>query len=282
MASFRETGRETGAGVLRGRIAVFAGPSLPAPARPDNPRFAWLAPAVAGDAYALARARPAAVVLIDGLFDEWPAIRHKELLELIAGGVPVVGAASMGALRAAELHGLGMIGAGRIFRAYASGHLTGDDEVAVLHGPEALGWTALTEALVNVRATLARAVRDRIVAADFARAALRLARATFYKDRTWAGLIQTLAPRPDLARGARALEAWLPAGRVNLKRLDAVLALDAALALVDAPAAAPARGPGPPRSLFAEALADQVRRGITRPETHPAPRAAGASPPPPT
>ncbi len=274
--------REGDAGALRGRIAVFAGPSLPPPERPDHPRFAWLAPAVAGDAYALAEARPLAVVLIDGLFDDWPAIRHKELLDLIAEGIPVIGAASMGALRAAELHGLGMIGAGRIFEAYARGHLTGDDEVAVLHGPEAMGWAPLTEALVNVRATLWRAVRDRVVPADFARAALRRAQATFYKDRTWASLIHGLAPCPDLARGARALEAWLPAGRVNLKRRDAALALDAALTLVDAPAAAPRGRPRPPRSLFAEALADQVRRGITRPETHPAPRAASVSPPPPT
>ena len=80
-------------------------------------------------------------MLIDGLFDASPAVRHKELLQLMARGVPVIGAASMGALRAAELAPFGMIGVGRIFTAYAAGALVGDDEVALLHGPEELGWT---------------------------------------------------------------------------------------------------------------------------------------------
>jgi hypothetical protein len=261
---------------LAGRVAVFAGPSLPPESRPDDPRLVWLHPAAAGDAYVVAQARPRVVVLIDGLFDAWPAIRHKELLDLMAAGIPVVGGASMGALRAAELGSFGMIGVGRIFTAYAEGRLTGDDEVAVLHGPGALDWAVLTEALVNVRATLQRAVRERVVTADVARTTLQVARSVFYKDRTWAGLVDALAGRPALAGQARALEAWLPRGRVNLKQADARACVSVALTLGDA-AAAPIAPP--PRSPFAEALAAQVAGGLTDPERPFAPR-PGTAPPP--
>src|SRR5688572_32760283 len=54
---------------------------------------------------------------------------------LFRSGVRVFGAASMGALRAAELQPFGMIGVGQVFQAYRRGHLTDDDEVAVAHGP---------------------------------------------------------------------------------------------------------------------------------------------------
>jgi hypothetical protein len=249
------------AGDVSGQIVVFAGPSLPPRVRPEDPRFTWLAPAVAGDAYRLEHAGPKAVVLIDGLFDAWPAIRHKELLQLMARGVPVIGAASMGALRAAELHDFGMIGVGRIFQAYVSGALIGDDEVAVMHGPEEMDWAALTEAMVNVRATVLRAVRRGIVHVRAGRFILRTAKATFYKERTWAGLIGAMKVLGARSPGqVRALENWLPHGRVNLKQVDALAALATALRLVSGSAASP---PFPPQTLFATALAEQVSKGVT-------------------
>ena len=51
-------------------------------------------------------------------------------------GIQVLGASSMGALRAAELHGFGMIGYGTIFEWYRDGLIDGDDEVALWHEPE--------------------------------------------------------------------------------------------------------------------------------------------------
>lgn len=213
----------------RGRIAVFSGPSLPGALRPLDPAFSWLPPAAAGDAVRLAAGRPDAVVLIDGLFDSVPAIRHKELLNLMAEGIPLIGGASMGALRAAELHSFGMVGVGRIFRAYRAGRLVGDDEVALMHGPADWDWTPLTEALVNVRATVLAAVRARIIELDHGREVITLARGVFYKERTWPGMLRALAGRAG--RGGAwidALAAWLPWGRVDLKRADALECLDVA------------------------------------------------------
>ncbi|MBP5873147.1 hypothetical protein F3K24_43140, partial [Streptomyces sp. LBUM 1485] len=42
-------------------------------------------------------------VIIDGLYHQAPALRHKEIIAAMARGVRVIGAASIGALRAAEL-----------------------------------------------------------------------------------------------------------------------------------------------------------------------------------
>ena len=66
----------------------------------------------------------------------------------------------MGALRAAELHVFGMQGVGRIFEAYRDDSLEDDDEVAVLHAPEEAGFLPLSEPMVNIRTTLARAEKQ--------------------------------------------------------------------------------------------------------------------------
>ena len=246
---------------MRGKIVVFAGPSLPMGARPDDDRLVWLAPAMAGDAWRIETERPAIVVLIDGMFDRWPAIRHKELIHLMAAGVPVVGGASMGALRAAELSRFGMVGVGEIYRAYARGQLTGDGEVAVLHGPRDLGWAALTEPMVNVRATVLAAVRKRIVGLAAGRLLLTTAEAMFYKTRTWAVVVEELEGRgPDLEDQLRRFEDWLPGGRVNLKQRDALACIEVAMALP--PDGGPRPAP-PPVTRFTAALMDQVSRGVT-------------------
>ena len=157
------------------RTVVFLGPTLPlAQARALLPDAEYRPPAAMGDVYRLARRRPPArLALIDGYFEQVAAVWHKELLYAMERGVAVYGAASMGALRAAELHRFGMVGVGRIFTAYRRGQLVDDDEVAVAHGPAAFGYPRFSEAMVNVRDALARArgagvisarVHDRLVA----------------------------------------------------------------------------------------------------------------------
>ena len=227
-------------------VLVFAGPSLPPDARPAGLPFTWRGPARAGDALDLLdEPGVSAVVLIDGLFDSDPAVRHKELLMLIGAGVRVIGGASMGALRACELRGFGMEGVGQVFRAYARGQLTGDDEVALLHGPEEAGWHPLTEPLVNVRATLVQAVRQGAIGAEAARRLRSAAAAIHFSERTWDAVLGSLAAGPGLA----AFTSWLNGGRVDVKRQDALLCLDAALTPVVRGIAGP-----PPATVFTEAL----------------------------
>ena len=242
-----------------GAIWVFAGPSLPPSRRPNAAAFVWRPPAMAGDAILALQAAPRAVVLIDGLFDQVPAIKHKELLALMEQGVAVIGGASMGALRAAELHTLGMLGVGRIFEAFAAGRLVGDDEVALLHGPQEMHWAPLTLPLVNVRATLARAVREAVLGVATARRLRERAAGLFFQDRTWRTLAKAWAAHGDASAAelGRFL-AWASSGYVDLKQRDALECL-----AVAAQAAAP-RSAGPLRGVtaFTERLVSQVSAGL--------------------
>jgi hypothetical protein len=211
---------------------------------------------MAGDGLAALEGGAGCVVLIDGLFDRYPAIRHKELLALIHAGVPVIGASSMGALRAAELHRHGMLGAGRIFAAYAAGRLVGDDEVCVLHGPAEMDWAPLTLPLVNVRATLVRAVRRRELARGAAREVLRAAAEIFFKERTWPAL--SAAMRPRFGEAAEVVVARLRESYVDLKQQDALdcIAIAAGLWI-----GAPRRVSDGPQTAFTRVLARQVASG---------------------
>src|ERR1700741_3964413 len=133
---------------------VFSGPSLPPSKAPFVPGLEWRPPVRQGDLYEAALSRPSLIGVIDGTFELVPTVWHKEILWAMAQGIHVYGAASIGALRAAELYGFGMRGIGRIFASFRDGILVDDDEVAVLHAPERLGYAAVTEAMVNIRATL--------------------------------------------------------------------------------------------------------------------------------
>src|SRR5262245_46471096 len=100
-------------------IAVFLGPTLAPDVAAKHLDACYLPPAEQGAIFdAAKRLNPRGIALIDGAFAKVPAVRHKEILWAISRGIPVFGAASMGALRAAELHAYGMRGHGLIYRWY--------------------------------------------------------------------------------------------------------------------------------------------------------------------
>lgn len=136
-------------------IAAFAGPSVYGLDRKKWPEVDWFAPAGRGDLWSKLNKHHRCVALIDGYYDQRPAVYHKEILDVMSGGVRVVGGASIGALRAAELENYGMVGVGRVFESIKAGQIEGDDEVAVLHAPSELGFQPLTFPLVELRFTLA-------------------------------------------------------------------------------------------------------------------------------
>jgi hypothetical protein len=200
---------------------LFVGPTLPRAEIGTLCDFVCLPPAAQGDVLQLAKARPRAIGIIDGYFDGVPAVWHKEILWALTQGIHVFGSASMGALRAAELHQFGMRGVGRIFEAYRAGELEDDDEVAVMHGPAATGYVTLAEPMVNIRATLETAERAGIVTAATRALLIACGKSLFYPDRTWEQLLAIgEATGPPVAE-LQTLRAWLPSGRVDQKRVDA-------------------------------------------------------------
>ena len=218
------------------RAVIFAGPSLPPALRPSDPALDWRPPVKQGDVHEAVRSRPAVIGIIDGYFEVTPTVWHKEILWAMAQGIHVYGSASIGALRAAELHTFGMVGVGRIFTAYRDGILSDDDEVAVLHGPEELGYPALTEAMVNIRATLDKAVASGVLDASLASRFNEAAKSLFYKERSWDAIFRLAASRGAAPGHEQA--AWLRHEPLDQKRVDAlemIAAIRAALAAGVAP-----------------------------------------------
>jgi hypothetical protein len=204
------------------RAVIFAGPSLPPAIRPGDRALEWRPPIAQGGVYEAARRGPAIIGIIDGYFEVTPTVWHKEILWAMAQGIHVYGSASIGALRAAELHSFGMIGVGRIFKAFRDGVLLDDDEVAVLHGPEELGYPAVTEAMVNIRATLDKAVAAGVLDSWLVASLVEIAKSLFYKERSWP-TIRRLAGGHGLPEMPLAgLATWLACGQVDQKRIDAV------------------------------------------------------------
>ena len=79
--------------------------------------------------------------------------------------------------------------------------LEDDDEVALLHGPEEVGYAPVTEAMVNVRATLECAVRSDGFSVAAAAHVAAVAKTIFYKDRTWPAIMASSEVRTtDLLR----------------------------------------------------------------------------------
>ncbi|WP_420558359.1 TfuA-like protein [Roseovarius sp.] len=201
---------------------IFAGPTIAAQDIRTVLDAEVLPPVAQGDVYRAARRRPPAIAIIDGYFEGVPSVWHKEILWAMEQGIPVFGSASMGALRAAELHDFGMIGVGAIFQSYLQGEIADDDEVAVLHCPAELGFVALSEPMVSVRATAKRAIAAQVLTPDAAALLTETAKSLHYKTRTWDEISARLLHEPGLA----AFFAWLPDGKVDAKGDDARSMLD--------------------------------------------------------
>lgn len=162
---------------------VFLGPSLARTEAQAILRADYRAPAGQGDILRAYADKPAAIALIDGVFKDAPTVRHREILWALSRGIPVFGAASMGALRAAELSGHGMIGTGLIYRWYRRFPLLPDDAVAVTHSPVEVGARALSDALVDIRRSLSAAMRQNLLTRAAAEAELRRITALPFPER---------------------------------------------------------------------------------------------------
>ena len=186
---------------------VFVGPTLAAAEVAARLPGAMVRPPVAvGEILALSRRRGVTqIAIIDGYFERMAAVWHKELLLAIERGIAVWGAASMGALRAAELAPFGMRGVGAIYRGFVSGALVADDEVAVAHLPAEYGYRATSDALVNLRDGIARAP---MLSARTRAALVELARGRFYRERSWDALLQDARAAGLPARQLAGLAAW--------------------------------------------------------------------------
>lgn len=181
-----------------GAEVVFAGPTL---ARAhalgfavDLAGFAILPPVTRGDVQRLLDGPPGLAVIVDGYFHLHKlAVGHAEIRDALAAGWRVWGLSSMGAIRAAEMHALGMRGFGRVFQRYVDDPGFRDDEVALLHEPEP-PYRAFSEPLVQVRDWLDAMVAAGDLAEDRRQALIAELSAMWFGDRTAATIGARIGP----------------------------------------------------------------------------------------
>ena len=171
------------------RAVVFAGPSIFGIDPTLLAAIDLRPPAGRGDLLRAAADGARAIGLIDGLFENEPAVWHKEILYALSRDIPVLGAASMGALRAAECAAFGMVGIGGIFEEYASGARVADADVGVAHAPAELGYQPMSVALVDAEAVLETLHEKGQIDRMTQELMLDTARRLHFKARTWEAVL---------------------------------------------------------------------------------------------
>jgi hypothetical protein len=189
-----------------------------------------------GDIYRLLATGVETIAIIDGVFHQSTPVWQREILTALSEGIRVVGGASMGALRAAELAPHGMLGLGTVFEWYRDGVIDGDDEVALLHADAELAYRALSEPLVNLRYNLGRACVRGLISEIESADMLAELQDMYFAERTWSALRggATWTHLPGARR--QRLQSFVDAELEDIKRRDAIMVLE--LCAAPAPAAA--------------------------------------------
>lgn len=205
------------------RIVIFTGPSLHPCEAATLLNATYLPPIKRGDLTPFLTSKPTKVGIIDGEFYQSLAVTPKEVLALLEAGVAVYGAASMGALRAVELHRYGMIGVGSVFRLFRRGVVNADDEVALVYSSET--YRALSEPLLNTRFALRAAVRRGILIRAEAAKIVSAVKGLYFPERT-RDLVLSIARKVIGTDRANQLCEFLATDAPDVKGRDARLLVD--------------------------------------------------------
>lgn len=200
---------------MKEKIIVFAGPTIShQEIHAILPEALCHAPIKCGDILKALRLSPTMLVIIDGNFGHIGSAWHKEIMLALSNKIKVLGAASMGALRAAELDNLGMIGHGEIYHLYKSGQINGDDEVAIIHVDSDNNYQPSTLALVNIRCTLNKAINEGITTKQVADKIIEQIKYLPYFERNFARVTDAISDK--------VLIQWFRDNYIDQKKMDAI------------------------------------------------------------
>lgn len=196
---------------------VFIGPTAP----PQDvlsalPNALVRPPCRRGDLYRYRILKHPIFLIIDGVFGGPLAIPPREVIDVIQDGAVVVGASSMGALRAADCSPAGALGIGMVYRLYRLRAISSENEVAVTFR-EDQPYPSLTEPLINIRVALRRAVKRGLMTSADSLSIVAAAESKHYSQRTWSEAFKDAGVRPPMATQQFLRD-------VDVKRLDANLA----------------------------------------------------------
>ncbi len=208
-------------------IVVFTGPSLAHEEVTQRlPNALCLPPVKAGDIIALLLVvKPRVIVIVDGEHLKTPTLSHKEILLALSLGIAVIGCASIGALRAAELVEYGMQGAGFVYQHFLQSPLIDYDELLLTYQQQEEKYTALSLTLMDSRYFLMCLEKARVITQEDRQQLFTAMKAIPYPSRKLAKLHdiikQHFAGQPEL------IQKVAQHNFVSVKTLDARETLDA-------------------------------------------------------
>jgi hypothetical protein len=122
------------------------------------------------------------IVILDGEFGQNMSVSPKEILAVLESGKTVIGASSMGALRASELDRCGMIGVGWVYEYFRRGAVRRDADVALVYSP--FDYKPMTVPMVDVEYWMEQVFAAGLIRGKERAALLKAARTLFFADRT--------------------------------------------------------------------------------------------------
>jgi len=130
------------------------------------------------------------VVIIDGEFGQNLSVSPKEILSVLEQGKTVIGASSMGALRASELDRSGMIGIGWVYDRFRRSAVRRDADAALVYSP--FDFKPMTVPMVDIEYWMEQAAAVELIPHRENTILLKAARKIFFADRTVDRLMDTL------------------------------------------------------------------------------------------
>lgn len=162
------------------------------------------------------------VGFIDGVFlHDYPPPPIEVYHLATRKNIELLGASSLGALRAVELEKFGMKGIGKIFQLYKNGIIDADDEVAVtfVRGSNILQ----SEAMIDIRFNLFLAYKKGIITNDTKKRFVKIAKGIYFPFRNYEDIINlTQQQYPSIHDELENFRAHILQNRDSLKARDAM------------------------------------------------------------
>jgi len=160
-------------------------------------------------------------VILDGEFGQNMSVSPKEILAVLDRGKTVIGAASMGALRASELDRSGMIGVGWVYDYFRRCAVRRDADVALVYSP--FDYKPMTVPMVDLEYWMEQTSAAGLIRNRERALLLKTARNIFFAERTLDRLMGTL--RRAVGDTLDSLLAFSGGTIPNVKSIDAAEAV---------------------------------------------------------
>jgi len=162
------------------------------------------------------------VGFVDGVFlHEYPPSPIEVYHLATRKNIELIGASSLGALRAVELEKFGMKGIGKIFELYKNGIINADDEVAVTFVRE--NNILQSEAMIDIRFNLFLAYKKGVITNQTKKRFAKIAKNIYFPFRNYEDLIKlTQQQFPSIHNELETFRTYILKNRDSLKARDAI------------------------------------------------------------